>query len=90
MYTPWREVVGVVADVKSYGVERDTPLQTYVPFAQSPPSICHGWSRAQQAIRCSRWRAVERAIHAIDKDLPVFSIRSMDQLLGNSFAAAAA
>ncbi len=30
--------------------------------------------------------AVERAIHAIDKDLPVYSIRTMDQLLGNSLS----
>ena len=29
---------------------------------------------------------VERAIHAIDKDLPVVSIRSMDQVLDNSMA----
>jgi putative ABC transport system permease protein len=29
---------------------------------------------------------VEQAIHAIDKNLPVFSIWTMDQLLGNSLA----
>src|SRR5262249_57759536 len=30
--------------------------------------------------------AVERAIHELDRDLPVFAIRSMDQLLGSSLA----
>src|SRR5262249_7653714 len=30
--------------------------------------------------------AVEQAIHSIDKDLPVYSIWTMDQLLGNSLA----
>jgi putative ABC transport system permease protein len=29
---------------------------------------------------------VERTIHAVEKDLPVYSIRSMDQLLGSSLA----
>src|SRR5262249_12407477 len=32
--TPWREVIGVVADVKLNGVDRDTPLQSYLPLAQ--------------------------------------------------------
>jgi putative ABC transport system permease protein len=86
MYTPWLEVVGVVADVKSYGVESATPLQTYVPFAQSPPT--NFWLVARtigEPLLAAP--GVERAIHSIDKDLPVSSIRSMDQLLGNSLAA---
>jgi putative ABC transport system permease protein len=86
MYTPWLEVVGVVDDVKSYGVESATPLQTYVPFAQSPPTnfwlVARTTGDPLQSVA-----SVERAIHSIDKDLPVSSIRSMDQLLGNSLAA---
>ncbi|MCI0388409.1 MAG: ABC transporter permease [Acidobacteria bacterium] len=83
--SPWLEVVGVVADVKSYGVESGTPMQTYVPFVQMPPT--NFWLAVRmvgeplQAVT-----AIESAIHSIDKDLPVFSIRSMDQLLGNSLA----
>src|SRR5262245_31041460 len=83
MYSPWLEVVGVVADVKSYGVESPTPLQTYVPFVQGPPTnfwlVVRTSGEPLQAVA-----AVENAIHSIDKDLPVFSIRSMDQLMGNS------
>jgi len=30
---PWREVVGVVNDVKMNGVDRDMTLQTYLPVA---------------------------------------------------------
>ena len=78
-------VVGVVGDVKSYGVERDTPLQTYVPLVQLPPTSL--WLAVRTAGEpLQAVAAVERAIHTIDKDLPVFSIRSMDQLLGNSRA----
>jgi putative ABC transport system permease protein len=32
----FREIVGVVADVKQYGVERETAPQCYVPLAQFP------------------------------------------------------
>jgi putative ABC transport system permease protein len=86
MYSPWLEVVGVVANVKSYGVESATPLQTYVPFAQSPPT--NFWLVARttgEPLQAAS--SVERAIHSIDKDLPVSSVRSMDQLLGNSLTA---
>jgi len=82
---PWLEVIGVVADVKEYGVEVDTPMQTYVPLAQLPPAsfwlTVRTVSDPLQSVA-----AVERAIHSIDKDLPVFAIRSMDQVLDSSRA----
>jgi putative ABC transport system permease protein len=82
---PWVEVVGVVADVKVNGVEHDTPLQAYVPFAQHPVGL--QWLVVRTAGDPLQVAAtVERTIHAIDKDLPVVSIRSMDQLLGSSLA----
>lgn len=82
---PWLEVVGVVADVKLNGVERDAPSQAYVPFAQHPTGL--QWLVARTAgdpLQVAA--AVERTIHALDKDLPVVSIRSMEQLLGRSMA----
>ena len=33
--TPWREVVGVVGDVKFEGLTVDTPMQVYVPIMQN-------------------------------------------------------
>jgi putative ABC transport system permease protein len=83
--SPWREVVGVVADVKLNGVERNTPMQAYFPFAQE------AWSNFSIVVRTAGdplqlAGGVERAIHTVDKDLPVTSIRSMDQLLGSSTA----
>src|SRR5262245_3779304 len=32
---PWREVIGVVNDVKLNGVEQETSMQTYLPFVLS-------------------------------------------------------
>jgi predicted permease len=81
--SPWREVIGVVADVKLRGAERDVFMQAYLPFAEFTPSSMYLVMRTTgdplQAVA-----AVERTIHTIEKDLPIFSIRSMDQLLGNS------
>ena len=82
---PWLEVVGVVADVKLNGVESDTPMQTYLPFAQHPTGL--QWLVARttgEPLQVAP--SVEQAIRAIDNDLPVVSIRSMNQLLGSSLA----
>jgi putative ABC transport system permease protein len=81
----WREVVGVVADVKVNSVESDTPMHAYLLLAQDP------WSNFSIVVRTAgdplqMATTVEQTIHTIDKDLPVFSIRTMDQLLGNSLA----
>ncbi len=81
----WREVVGVVADVKVNGVERETPMHAYLPMAQEP------WTNFSIVVRTAgdplqSVASVERAIHTIEKDLPVFAVRSMDQLLGSSLA----
>src|SRR5205807_8491677 len=32
----WREIVGIVADIKQYGVDKETTSQSYEPFAPSP------------------------------------------------------
>jgi len=83
--TPWLEVVGVVADVKLNGVERDTPMQAYVPFTQHPTGL--QWLVVRTAGDPLEVAAtVERSIHALDRDLPVVSIQSMERLLGRSLA----
>ena len=82
---PWREVIGVVANVKLFGAEFGVPRQAYLPLAQaSQLSVSLVARTAGDESQAAA--AVERAVRAIEKDAPVFSIRSMDQLLGNSFA----
>ncbi|HSB08445.1 MAG TPA: ABC transporter permease [Blastocatellia bacterium] len=82
---PWCEVIGLVNDVKFNGVERETSMQTYLPYPQEPRTgvglvvRTHGEPLAAAA-------SVEQAIHSIDRDPPVYSIWTMDQLLGNSLA----
>jgi putative ABC transport system permease protein len=82
---PWREVVGVVNDVRMDGVDHSISLQTYLPFSQMPGESLGLIVRSERN-PAELAPAVEQAIHAIDKDLPVYSIFTMDQLLGNSLA----
>ena len=80
----WREVVGVVSDVKLNGVERDTPLQVYLPLIQRN-SANTGLVVRTTGDPLALATTVERTIRSLDKDLPLSS-RSMDQLLGNAMA----
>jgi putative ABC transport system permease protein len=82
---PWRTVVGVVADVKQYGLDTPSTLQLYLPHQQSP---------SQQMVLVVRTKgdplsqvaAVRNEVWAVDKDQPVYNIRTMEQLMSKSVA----
>ncbi|HKQ80191.1 MAG TPA: ABC transporter permease [Blastocatellia bacterium] len=80
----WREVVGVVADVKLYGVSVEAPLQVYLPLALRNSSNV-GLVVRTTSDPLAAAPAVERTIRSLDKDLPIKS-RSMDQIIGKALA----
>jgi putative ABC transport system permease protein len=80
----WREVIGVVSDVKWDVVDQDAPSHVYLPLAQFNSSFVGLVVRTTDK-PLALASTVEQAIHSIDKDLPVTS-RSMDQLMGNAIA----
>ena len=80
----WREVVGVVADVKLKGPDQETPLQVYLPLALRNSSSV-GLVVRTEGEPLAFANTVEQTIRSLDKDLPLTS-RSMDQLLGNAIA----
>jgi putative ABC transport system permease protein len=80
---PWREVIGVVSDVRMDGAELPATMQAYLLFSQMP-SESLGLVLRTERNPIALASTVEQVIHSIDKDLPVYSIRTMDQVLGNS------
>jgi predicted permease len=81
--SPWREVVGVVADVKFEGLAEVTPLQVYMPAAQEPTSdyaIVVRSNAPPPALEAP----VEAAVRALDADVPVFTVRTMDRVIAAS------
>ncbi len=77
--TPWREVVGVVADVKLNGVTEETPLHVYLPLAQAPGSNLSVVLRSQTD-PASMTASVQAALHAVDPALPLYQVRTMDEV----------
>ena len=78
--TPWREVVGVVADVKFEGVASEAPAQVYLPATQEPMSDLAIVVRTVGA-PATQEVPIDKAVHAVDRDIPLFQVRTMDDIL---------
>jgi putative ABC transport system permease protein len=84
-FSPWREVVGVVSDVKTNGITSETPLQAYLPILQEPARFLAIVIRSA-ADPASLAPPLESVVRDLDKDLPLTQTRTMDQVLDTSIA----
>jgi putative ABC transport system permease protein len=82
---PWRTVVGVVRDVKQYGLDTAGPMAMYETLAQFPTSALTLVVRSATE-PSSMVAAIRREILALDKDQAVFNIETMEQLVSDSIA----
>jgi putative ABC transport system permease protein len=81
----WREIVGIVGDIKQYGVDKATSNQAYEPFAQVP------FSSLNVVIRTSGppaalLGAIRPTVYAVDKDQPIGTIRPLEEIMADSIA----
>ena len=75
---PWMEVVGVIKDVK-HELTLDVTPEYYLPFAQDPWNSMVVVARTTVA-PASLAGAFRDDVWAIDKDQPVFEVRTMDEV----------
>ena len=93
---PAREIVGVVGNVRDYGLNQDFPPIMYVPAAQLNDSVtafCNRLAPIYWAIRTqvppfSLGRQIREQLRIATGGLPVAHIESMDQVVGESTARA--
>ncbi|MFL6276630.1 MAG: ABC transporter permease [Blastocatellia bacterium] len=83
--TTYREIVGIVGDVKHYGLDRDTPPETYEPYMQQPMSSMSLVVRTP-AEPTSLSAAIRGEVLSLDKEQPVSSIKPLTQLVSASIA----
>ena len=87
-----REIVGVVGDVRNYGLDAEVKPEVYVPFLQSRPAYLSGLVSAMNVIvrstsdPSSLAPALREQVQALDKDQPVSEIRTMEWYLADSMA----
>ena len=87
----WREIVGVVADVKTAGLDQDTPVQVYTAYLQRPalfPSLL-----AQMTVLARTAgdpaplaQPMKAAILSVDSAQPVYAVQAMTEVVSQSIA----
>jgi predicted permease len=82
---PWLTIVGVVGVVKQYGLDIDTKMVTYFPHAM--------WGNGENFVTVrtagdpsALANSIVEQVHAIDSDVPVFDIATMQQRVHDSVA----
>jgi putative ABC transport system permease protein len=81
----WREIVGVVGNVKHQGLEAEAKPEVYFPYQQLPKNFMSVVVRTSSD-PVSMISAIRSQVFTVDKDQPVFDIMTMDQRLAKSVA----
>ncbi len=86
MQTPaMRQIVGVVGDVRHYGLAEGPPIEIYRPFYQAYWPFFTLVARASlDSVQLAN--TLRQAIASVDKDQPIQSVRMMDELAADSVA----
>jgi predicted permease len=82
---PWLTVVGVVANVKQYALDTDSRVAFYTPHEQTLGSSIYVTVRTTGDPR-SLAAAVTDEARALDADVPVYDVKTMQQRLSESLA----
>ncbi|MBV8858085.1 MAG: ABC transporter permease [Acidobacteria bacterium] len=80
---PWYTIIGVVRDARADGLDQEPYPQMYVPAAQFPVRAGTFVARTS-GDPASIAPALRRELAAIDKDLPLYNLRTMEQVMSDS------
>ena len=86
----WRTIVGVVGHVKHYGLDVEGREQIYTPHAQpfygtyTPRDMTLAVRTSLDPSRATS--AIREQVLALDRDLPLYNIATMEELMASSLA----
>jgi len=84
---PWYTVVGVVADMRVQGLEREPFPQMFVSLAQtSPPRNMDLFIRTSSGNPLAMAGALRAAVHRVDKNAPISEVALLEQQFGTYVA----
>ncbi len=79
--TPWREIVGVVGDIRLGATARDMPPAMYLPADQLGSWCCLRTVVRSSVDPQSLTASIQRILANMDKNIPVTEVRTMDELM---------
>jgi predicted permease len=83
---PWFTVVGVVADMRRQGPERDPIPQVFVPLAQNAPRSVDVFIRTSSDDALATAGALRAAVRRVEKNTPLRRVAPLEQEFGTYFA----
>lgn len=85
--TEWFTIVGVVGDVRQFGLAQDTVAQVYVPLAQSPFGFAGQVLVRTAGDPAAFGNTLRNVIHTVDPNQPVEGVQTLDDLRSEALAA---
>ncbi|MGH7712835.1 MAG: FtsX-like permease family protein, partial [Gemmatimonadaceae bacterium] len=87
----WREIVGVVGDVRAFGQENELPPEIYMPLSQAPQDSWSSFQRAMTIVAAAEPNAViapalRKAVSSVDPLLPLYDVQTMSDVVSQSTA----
>jgi putative ABC transport system permease protein len=85
---PWCTVVGVIKDIKSDGLDQSGTLHIYSPIYQfrGTRTLSLNVTVRTSLSATSLEPQIRREIQAVDPDLPIFNVRTMNEVIDGSLA----
>jgi predicted permease len=90
--TPWLTVVGVVANTRQFGVERQPRSEAYFPYISPPLFRLSSFTRVTYLVvrtevpPLSLVAPIRREVARLDKDQPISEVRTTKDILAGSLA----
>ena len=85
----WHEVVGVIADVRAWGLDREVRPEFYIPLAQMPPSSWDWIGRTMDLVVRTQGgaapvRALQSVVASVAPSVPIYRLSTMQQKISGT------
>jgi putative ABC transport system permease protein len=81
----WNTIVGVVGDVRQYGLDRDAADEVYIPIRQLPLLSTRMVVRSKVPAATLE-RNLREAVREIDPEQPIYQVQTLEQARADSLA----
>ncbi len=79
-----RTIVGIVAGVKHFGLDREAPFELYTPHAQQPSFHSMTLVIRTPVDAQSLMPGIRRVLWSIDRDVPISKVATMERVVSDS------
>ena len=87
----WREIVGVIGDMRAFGRDAETPPEIYIPMTQRPDGAWDAFQRSMAIVAktgpgMTIGGSLRAAVNRVDRDLALYDVQSMSDVLSQANA----